>query len=85
MDNVFSDFHTLLPGSPLIRANKTKRELNMDCYTRRKYLAQILTLTVVKDCVSRNGCRINTTQPTQMILVSFFSEDTVLSDEYFRI
>ena len=30
-DNGFSDFHTLLPGSPLIRANKTKREL-MDCY-----------------------------------------------------
>ena len=28
-DNGFSDFHTLilLPGSPLIRANKTKREL----------------------------------------------------------
>ena len=29
-----------LPGSPLIRANKTKREL-MDCHTRRKKLAQI--------------------------------------------
>ena len=34
-DNGFSDFHTLLPESPLIRANKTKREL-MDCYTCRK-------------------------------------------------
>ena len=33
-DYGFSDFHTLLPGSPLIRANKTKREL-MDSYTRR--------------------------------------------------
>ena len=26
-DNDFSDFHTLLPGRPLIRANKTKSEL----------------------------------------------------------
>ena len=34
-DNGFADFHTVLPGSPLIRANKTKREL-MDCHTRRK-------------------------------------------------
>ena len=34
-DNGFSDFHTLLPGNPLIRANKTKREL-MDSCTRRK-------------------------------------------------
>ena len=34
-DKGFSDFHTLLPGSPLISANKTKRKL-MDCYTRRK-------------------------------------------------
>ena len=25
-DNGFSDFHTLLPGTPLIRANNTKRE-----------------------------------------------------------
>ena len=33
-DNGFSDFHTLLPGRPLIRANKTKSEL-MDCHTRR--------------------------------------------------
>ena len=39
-DNGFSDFHTLLPGRPLIRANKTKREL-MDSYTRRKKLARI--------------------------------------------
>ena len=35
----------------------------------------------INDCVSRNGCRINTTAPIQMILVSFFSEDNVLSDE----
>ena len=35
----------------------------------------------VNDCVSRNGCRINTTEPNQMILVSIFSEDNVLSDE----
>ena len=34
-DNGFSDFHTLLPGRLLIRANKTKRE-HMDSYTRRK-------------------------------------------------
>ena len=32
-DNGFSDFHILLLGSPLIRANKTKREL-MDYHTR---------------------------------------------------
>ena len=31
--------------------------------------------------LSRNGCRINTTGPNQTILVSFFSEDNVLSDE----
>ena len=30
-DNGFSDLHTLLPGNPLIHANKTKREL-MDSY-----------------------------------------------------
>ena len=36
-DYGFSDFYTMLPGSPLIHANKTKREL-MDSYmyTRRK-------------------------------------------------
>ena len=27
-----------------------------------------------------NGCRISTTEPKQMILVLFFSEDNVLSD-----
>ena len=32
-------------------------------------------------CVSRNSCRINTTEPYPMILVSFFSEDNALSDE----
>ena len=31
----------------------------------------------VNDCVSRNGCRINTTKSNQVILVSFFSEDNV--------
>ena len=36
---------------------------------------------IVNDCVSRNGCRINTAEPNQMILVSFFSEDNVLFDE----
>ena len=36
----------------------------------------------VNDYSSRNGCRINTTEPNQMILVSFFLEDNVLSDEY---
>ena len=30
---------------------------------------------------SRNDHRIKTTQPISMILVSFFSEDNVLSDE----
>ena len=35
----------------------------------------------VNDCISRNGCRIYTTEPNQMILVSFFSEDNILSDE----
>ena len=40
--------------------------------------------------VLRNDQRINTTQPTSFILVSFFSEDNVLSVEikimlYFRI
>ena len=39
-DNGFSDFHTLLPGSPLIRANKAKIKL-MDCYTRRKKFVNI--------------------------------------------
>ena len=34
-DYGFSDFDTLLPGNPLIRANKTKKEL-IDCYTCRK-------------------------------------------------
>ena len=76
-DNDFSDFHTLLPGIPLIRANKTKREL-MDCYTRRNKKQK----KIVNDCLSRNGCRINTTEPNQMILVSFLSEDNVLSDEF---
>ena len=31
--------------------------------------------------VSRSDCRINTTEPNQMILVSFLSEDNVLYDE----
>ena len=31
--------------------------------------------------VSRNGYRINTTEPNQMILLSFFLEDNVLFDE----
>ena len=35
----------------------------------------------VNDSVSRNGCRINPTEPNHVILVSFFSEDHVLSDE----
>ena len=35
----------------------------------------------VNECVSRIGCRINTTEPNHMILVSFFSEDNVLSDK----
>ena len=33
------------------------------------------------DHVSRNGQRIKTTQPTSMILVSFFSVENILSDE----
>ena len=33
------------------------------------------------DYVLRNGNRIKTTQPISIILVSFFSEDNVLSDE----
>ena len=33
------------------------------------------------DFVLRNDHRIKTTQPISMILVSFFSEDNVLSDE----
>ena len=33
------------------------------------------------DNVFRNDHRIKTTQPISMILVSFFSEDNVLSDE----
>ena len=33
------------------------------------------------DYVLRNDHRIKTTQPISMILVSFFSEDNVLSDE----
>ena len=91
-DNGFPDFHILLPRSPLILANKTKREL-VDCYTRHRYLMHILK-KFGNDCVSRTGCRINTTEPNPMILVSFFSEDNVLSDEivwwnqnmlYFRI
>ena len=49
-------------------------------YTRRKIARADLT-QFVKDCVSRNGRRINTTEPNQMILVSFFSEDNVLSEE----
>ena len=45
----------------MIRANKTKREL-MDCHTRRKYILAHADLTkFVNDCVSRKGCRINTT------------------------
>ena len=52
----FSDFHTLLPGSPLIRENKSKKEL-MDCYTRRKsFIARADWKKFVNDCVSRNGC-----------------------------
>ena len=63
----------------MVRANETKREL-MDCYTSRKKLAQIYQ-KFVNDCLSRNGCTINTAEPNQMIFVSFFSEDSVLSDE----
>ena len=33
------------------------------------------------DYVLRNDNRINTTQPIEMVLVSFFSGDNVLSDE----
>ena len=36
---------------------------------------------IVNDYVLRNDHRIKTTQPILMILVSFFSEDNVLSDE----
>ena len=36
---------------------------------------------IEKDHVLRNDHRIKTTQPISMILVSFFSEDNVLSDE----
>ena len=35
----------------------------------------------VNECVSRNGYRINTTAPNHMIVVSFLSEDNILSDE----
>ena len=35
--------------------------------------------------VSRNDHRIKITQPISMILVSFFSEDNVLSDEINKI
>ena len=52
----------------------------MDSYTRVNGLHRF-----VNDCVSRNSCRINTsTETNQMILVSFFSEDNVLSDEIKR-
>ena len=34
-NNGFVDLHTLLPENPLIRANKTKREI-MDSYNGRK-------------------------------------------------
>ena len=36
---------------------------------------------IADDYVLRNDHRIKTTQPISMILVSFFSEDNVLSDE----
>ena len=36
---------------------------------------------IYNDDVFRNDHRIKTTQPISMILVSFFSEDNVLSDE----
>ena len=62
-----------------MRANKTKKEL-MDCYTRRKLLAQIEP-NILNDCVSKNGYRIHTTEPNRMILVSFMLEDNVLSDD----
>ena len=62
---------SLLPGGPLIRANKTKRikrEHYGLLYTRRKKLAQIFT-QIVNDCVSRNDRRINTTEINQMIFI----------------
>ena len=74
-DNGFSYFQTLLLGRPLIRVNRTKRDL----YPPKVARADLTKF--VNNCVSRNGCRINTTKPNHMILVSFFSKDNVSSDE----
>ena len=45
----------------------------MDSYNSCKYLPRRFNKI--------HDCRINTTEPNQMILVSFFSEDNVFSNE----
>ena len=72
--------HCCPDGRPLIRANKTKREI-MDSYIPVVNSSRSFN-KIRKYCsISRNGCRINTTEQNHTILVSFSSEDNVLSDE----
>ena len=61
---------------------RTKQRENswIAIHTRHIFARADLT-KFINDCVPGNGCRIDTTEPNRMILVSFFSGDNVLSDE----
>ena len=72
-DNGFSAFHTLMPRSPLIRAKQNKERTSGLLYLPKSCHFTDLT-QFINDCVSRNGCRINTsTEPNKMILVRYHS------------
>ena len=60
---------------------QTKQRENLWTAIPTVTIARAYLKKFVNDCVSRNGCRINTAGPNQVIVVSFFSEDNVLSDE----
>ena len=76
-DNGFSDVHTLLPGSPLIRVNKTKRELIWTAIPAVNISHRFNKIR--KWLCFKNGCRINITEPNQMILVyHWFHQKTIV-------
>ena len=75
-DYVFSDFVTLVPESPLIRAT-IQRENVLWTAIPTVDSSHIFKTKCVNDCVSRNGCRINITKPNQIILILIFLEDNI--------
>ena len=83
------DFHKVFCGSPLIRVSfvatdqwaSTKHHMEGFSRHNSSLIGRKNQAKFENDCISRNGHRFQTPQPTLMILVSFsFAEDALSND-----